>query len=106
MANNTVFFKRSAVPGKKALANNISLGEIAINTYDGRLYTKRAYLDENNDPAEAIVEFVGKIPVGNTFFVSKNGSDLYDGTSWDTAFATIEKALLEAVSKYQCRPCG
>ena len=96
MANNQIFFKRSAVPGKKPLANNISLGQLAINTYDGRLYTKRAYLDENNDPAEAIVEFIGKVPVGNTFFVSKNGSDLNDGLSWDTAFATIEKALLEA----------
>jgi dihydroxyacetone kinase DhaKLM complex PTS-EIIA-like component DhaM len=96
MANNQVFFKRSAVPGKKPLANNINLGQLAINTYDGRLYTKRAYLDENNDPAEAIVEFVGKVSVGNTFFVSKNGSDLNDGLSWDTAFATIEKALTEA----------
>lgn len=96
MANNTVFFKRSAVPGKKALANNISLGEIAINTYDGRLYTKRSYLDENSNPVEAIVEFVGKVPIGNTFFVTKNGSNLNDGLSWDTAFATIEKALTEA----------
>ena len=96
MANNTIFFKRSAVPGKKALANNISLGEIAINTYDGRLYTKSSYLDENSNPVEAIVEFVGKVSVGNTFFVSKNGSNLNDGLSWDTAFATIEKALTEA----------
>ena len=96
MANNTVFFKRSAVPGKKALANNISLGEIAINTYDGRLYTKRNYLDANSSPVEAIVEFVGKVSIGNTFFVSKNGSDLNDGLSWDTSFATIEKALTEA----------
>lgn len=96
MANNQVFFKRSAVPGKKPLANNINLGQLAINTYDGRLYTKRAYIDEDSNPVEAIVEFVGKVPVGNTFFVSKNGSDLNDGLSWDTAFATIEKALLEA----------
>ena len=96
MANNQVFFKRSAVPGKKPLANNISLGQLAVNTYDGRLYTKRAYMDENNDPAEAIVEFIGKVPIGNAFFVSVNGSDLNDGISWDTAFATIEKALLEA----------
>jgi hypothetical protein len=96
MANNQVFFKRSAVPGKKPLANNISLGQLAVNTYDGRLYTKRAYIDEDSNPAEAIVEFVGKVPVGNAFFVTVNGSDLNDGTSWDSAFATIEKALLEA----------
>ena len=98
MANNTVFFKRSAVPGKKPLANNISLGELAINTYDGRLYTKRAYT-ANNAPAEAIVEFVGKVPVGNAFFVTKNGSDDNDGVSWDSAFLTIEKALTEATAR-------
>ena len=78
MANNQVFFKRSAVPGKKPLANNINLGQLAINTYDGRLYTKRAYIDEDSNPVEAIVEFVGKVPVGNAFFVSVNGSDLND----------------------------
>ncbi len=99
MANNQVFFKRSAVPGKKPLANNISLGQIAINTYDGRLYTKRAYIDEDSNPVEAIVEFVGKVPVGNTFFVSKNGSNLNDGLGWDTAFATVEKALIEATAR-------
>lgn len=99
MANNQVFFKRSAVPGKKPLANNINLGEIAINTYDGRLYTKRAFIDENSNPAEAIVEFVGKVPVGNAFFVTKNGSDLNDGLSWDSAFSTIEKALVEATAR-------
>lgn len=99
MANNQVFFKRSAVPGKKPLANNISLGQLAINTYDGRLYTKRAYIDEDSNPAEAIVEFVGKVPVGNAFFVTKNGSDINDGLSWDTAFSTIEKALTEATAR-------
>jgi hypothetical protein len=96
MANNQVFFKRSAVPGKKPLANNINLGQLAINTYDGRLYTKRAYIDEDSNPVEAIVEFVGKVPIGNAFFVTVNGSDLNDGLSWDSAFATVEKALVEA----------
>jgi hypothetical protein len=96
MANNQIFFKRSNVKGKKPQANNLSLGEIAINTNDGRLYTKRSYLNEVSSPVEAIVEFVGKVPIGNTFFVSKNGSDLNDGTSWDTAFATVEKAITEA----------
>jgi len=99
MANNQVLFKRSNVKGKKPLVANTVLGEIAINTNDGRLYTKRSYLNETNDPTEAIVEFVGKVPVGNTFFVSKNGSDINDGTSWDTAFATIEKALTEATAR-------
>jgi hypothetical protein len=62
MANNTILIKRSAVPGRKPTANNMSLGELAINTYDGRMYTKRAYV-ANSSPVEAIVEFVGKVPI-------------------------------------------
>lgn len=95
MANNTILIKRSAVPGKKPAANNLSLGELAINTYDGRIYLKREFI-ANTNPTEAIVEFVGKVPIGNAFFVTKNGSDDNDGSSWDTAFSTIEKALVEA----------
>jgi hypothetical protein len=98
MANNQILIKRSAVPGRKPTANNISLGELAINTYDGRMYTKRAYV-ANNSPVEAIVEFVGKVPIGNAFFVTKNGSDDNDGISWDSAFLTIEKALEEATAR-------
>ncbi len=98
MANNTILIKRSAVPGKKPLANNLSLGELAINTYDGRVYTKRAYI-ANSNPVEAIVEFVGKVPIGNAFFVTKNGSDDNDGLSWDSAYLTVEKALEEATDR-------
>jgi hypothetical protein len=98
MANNQVFFKRSNVPGRKPLVANTSLGELNINTYDGRLFTKRAYI-EDGSPVEAIVEFVGKVSIGNTFFVSKNGKDSNDGLSWDTAFETVEKALVEATAR-------
>ena len=98
MANNTILIKRSAVPGRKPTANNMSLGELAINTYDGRLYTKRAYT-ANSSPVEAIVEFVGKVPVGNAFFVTVNGSDDNDGISWDSAYRTIEKALDSATDR-------
>ena len=98
MANNQVLFKRSNVKGKKPLAANSDLGELAINTYDGRLFTKRRYI-EDDSPVEAIVEFVGKVSIGNTFFVSKNGKNSNDGLSWDTAFSTIEKALTEATAR-------
>lgn len=98
MANNTILIKRSAVPSRKPTANNLSLGELAINTYDGRMYTKRAYV-ANSSPVEAIVEFVGKVPIGNAFFVTVNGSDDNDGLSWDSAYRTIEKALVSATSR-------
>jgi hypothetical protein len=38
--SNTLLIKRSAAPGAVPGTANISLGELAINTYDGRLYTK------------------------------------------------------------------
>lgn len=42
--------KRSGTAGKVPLAGDIELGELAVNTWDGKLYLKR------NDGADAIVE--------------------------------------------------
>ena len=36
---NTVKLKRSAVSGKIPLTSDLSLGELALNTYDGKLFT-------------------------------------------------------------------
>ena len=38
---NTIVLKRSATPGKVPTAGQLSLGEIAINTYDGLIYIKK-----------------------------------------------------------------
>ena len=35
-------FKRSAVAGKRPTLDDLELGEIALNTYDGKLYAERA----------------------------------------------------------------
>lgn len=42
--------KRSAVAGKVPTTAQLDLGELAVNTYDGKLYTKK------NDGADAVVE--------------------------------------------------
>ena len=34
-------FKRSAVAGKRPTLTDLELGEIALNTYDGKLYAER-----------------------------------------------------------------
>lgn len=39
---NKVKFKRSAVPGKIPALNDIGLGELAINTHDGLVYTHKS----------------------------------------------------------------
>jgi hypothetical protein len=38
---NTIKIKRSAVPGKVPTTGDLQLGELAINTFDGKLFTKK-----------------------------------------------------------------
>lgn len=99
MSITQIIQKQSPVPGKKPQLNQLELGEFAVNTYDGKIYLKtlQEYFDENlqqNVTEEEIVEFVSSIPVKNTLYVQKDGNDRNDGTSWSSAFATIEKALI------------
>lgn len=98
MANNTILLKRSSTPGRKPDINALLLGEPAINVNDGKIFAKVNYT-ANSSPVEAIVEFVSKIPVGNALFVSTNGLDIYDGSSWDRPVATVEKALELATAR-------
>lgn len=39
--SQTILIKRSAVPGKVPLTADLQLGEIAINTYDGKIFIKQ-----------------------------------------------------------------
>lgn len=50
---STIKLKRSAVSGKVPTTGDLDLGEIALNTYDGKAYMKK------NDGTEAIVEIGG-----------------------------------------------
>lgn len=56
---NTFRLKRSAVDGKAPTTTDLQLGELAVNTYNGRLYTKK------NDGTDSIV-LVGPITVSAT----------------------------------------
>ncbi len=38
---NLIKLKRSAVAGKAPATTDLELGELALNTYDGKLYTKK-----------------------------------------------------------------
>lgn len=50
---NTILLKRSAVPGRVPTTSDIPLGSLALNTFDGKLYTKK----DNGSPS--IVELSG-----------------------------------------------
>lgn len=47
--SNRIRIRRSAVPGKIPTVSDIELGELAVNTYDGRAFLKK------NDGSESIV---------------------------------------------------
>ena len=51
---NKLTLKRSAVPGKVPTTTDLDLGEIAINTYDGK-----AYMKKNVSGVETVVLLTG-----------------------------------------------
>jgi len=79
--------KRTSVPGRRPGISDIALGEIAINTYDGRMYIKRD-ADGNIDVVQ-----VGDDQVDNVFYVSKSGIKGNLGTSLQDAFNTLDSAV-------------
>jgi hypothetical protein len=92
--NSTIKLKRSSVPGKVPTVESLLLGEIAINTHDGDIFIKRDYFSADaNTQIEEIIRFAASVPVENTIFVQKNGSDDNTGKTWDKAVASFEKAL-------------
>ena len=66
--------------------------------FDGSLFTKRVYTDDNQ-PVEKIVEFVSNVTFDNIIFVSLDGADTNVGSSWSKSVRTFEKALEIAQTK-------
>ncbi len=96
--SSSIIHKQSNVKDKIPLFSDLELGEVAINTYDGKIFLKKyqEYFDEELQEIvteEKIVEFTSSIPVENTLYVQKGGDDKNTGTSWDSAFASIEAAI-------------
>jgi hypothetical protein len=59
---NTIKIKRSAVPGKVPTTGDLSLGELGLNTYDGKLFTKKSV-----GGVDTIVELSAGTGGGTTF---------------------------------------
>lgn len=76
--------KRSSTAGRVPSVSDLSLGEIAINTYDGKLYTKK---DEAG--SSSIVEIgAGSISILDTFtFTATAGQTTFSGS--DSAGETL-----------------
>lgn len=78
MANN-VKLKRSSVPSKVPATTDLQLGELAINTYDGKLFLKK------DDGTESIVQIGGGGGTGDVTSSSTTSTDnslaRFDGTT-------------------------
>lgn len=73
----TVQVKRSAVPSKVPLTTDLALGELAVNTYDGKLFLKK-----NVSGTESVVE-VGAGAGGGSVTVSTTApSSPTTGAMW------------------------
>lgn len=82
----------SGVTGREPTLDQLVLGELAVNTYDGNIFAKI-----DREGTEEIIKFTGTNPVKNVYYVQKNGSDANNvlGNTWSAAFATIERAIQE-----------
>jgi len=79
----TIKLKRSATSGATPTTSNLALGEVAINTYDGKMYIKKAV-----NGIESIVEIGGGVG-GNTVSYLEAGMIEYEytATSNQTTFS-------------------
>lgn len=85
--NTTIQLRRSNTAFAIPTANQLQLGEPAINLTDGRLFVKLS--------TGAVID-ISSTPAGNTYYVSQNGSDLFDGKTPSAAKATIRAAVAAA----------
>ena len=81
--------KRSAVAGKRPALTDLQLGELALNTVDAELLTKRYRAGIGSD----IVRVGAGATVTNVIFVTKDGNDENTGLKEGDAKATVGAAL-------------
>lgn len=78
---STIKLKRSAVEGKIPGVGDLQLGEVAINTHDGKVYIKK------DDGAESIVEVGGVREVDGEVINNFVRTDDFVGNGSNTQFA-------------------
>jgi len=66
--SNTILLKRSSVQNKAPLVSDLSLGELGINTYDGKLYLRK------NNGVDSIVDITGNETITVSGDVTGSGS--------------------------------
>ena len=91
--STNIRFKRSDIPGKVPSLDSIDLGELALNTADGKLFTKQEIKQPEGFAAIQKIIEIGATEVPNVLYVAKNGDDSNSGKTLGQAFLTLKKAL-------------
>ena len=94
MAAPIIRIKRSSVPGKKPTAEQLPLGELALNTYDGELFVSRERVGLGTD----ILPVGIGAKVTNVLYVTADGNDTNTGRKLGDAKATIAGAIAESTT--------
>lgn len=83
-----ILIKRSSTPGASPTTGDLELGELAINTYDGKLYAKK------DDGSASVVEIGASAGGGGSSFVDTETITL--STTTETAIASFAIASFSA----------
>lgn len=95
----TLKFKRSAVPAKIPSVSDLGLGELAINTYDGKLYLKKDNGTESvvevGGSAIAPIAYPQNVQSGNyTLVLSDAGKHIYSANTGPQTITIPTNALV------------
>ena len=86
--------KRSSEPAKIPSLSDLQLGELALNTYDASLYTKRERAGVGTEIVQIGFAGFSDFPIlTNILYVTADGSDENTGRTLGEAKATIEGAI-------------
>jgi hypothetical protein len=94
MADPNIRIKRSSVPGKQPTVEQLSLGELGLNTFDAELFARRERAGIGTD----IVKLGAGATVTNVLYVTQDGIDTNTGRKLGDAKRTVGAALTAATT--------
>lgn len=87
---NLIKLKRSAVAGKAPAVGDLALGELALNTYDGKLYTKK------DDGTASIVD----LSAGGGGPIAETAQVISENVTFKTGFNGLSVGPVEVAATY------